>query len=172
MSCRADSPIKYSNVRSSKERLGSMQGPLNAADYNTDTAGKQFIATGLEGTAARFVHSAARLLAFALLCRAAVTSDQSDTDEPNCQRCLFALRTCAHAESLTRTRASHSGSHGMHVQCAVRMPPSHWAQSVYSRPQCAPLPLYLSIADQVQLNGFVFSEADESRKRCRPRLQR
>lgn len=52
VNCRADSPIKYSNVRSSKERLGSMQGPLNAADYNTDTAGKQFIATGLEGTAA------------------------------------------------------------------------------------------------------------------------
>ena len=72
VNCRADSPIKYSNVRSSKERLGSMQGPLNAADYNTDTAGKQFIATGLEGTAARFVHSAARLLClrFAVLrCR-------------------------------------------------------------------------------------------------------
>ena len=49
-----DSPLKYSNVRSSKERLGSMRAPLNAADYNTDTAGKQFIATGLEASPIKY----------------------------------------------------------------------------------------------------------------------
>lgn len=49
-----DTPQRYSNLRSNKDRLTGMAGSINAAEYNTDTGPKACIATRLEASPMRY----------------------------------------------------------------------------------------------------------------------